>query len=74
MFVNYNTVATLAQEKDVDTRRLFVALSQLARMENSEATITSILNGNWSVNEGAITLDDKTDPNRSEIDLLYQRA
>lgn len=74
MFIDYSKVAKLAEKKGASTRKLFVALSHLARMENAEATVASVMSGAWSIAGDGVSLDDKSDPNRSEFDYLYSRA
>ncbi len=70
----YIALTKLAEEKGVDPHKLLVAVSQLMRMRNAETTIASVMSGNWQVNSGAISLDDKSDPNRFEFSYLYRCA
>lgn len=74
MFINYGDVENLAKEKGANTRRVFIALGQLARMNGGEETVKKVMAGDWSVLGDGVSLDDKSDPNRSEFDYLYSRA
>lgn len=74
--VDYNLVEQVAQERGLDTTKLFIALNWYCRLGGmSDGERSSAVNGSaWTARAGRIHWNDRTAHDRFMLAALYERA